>query len=61
MVDRLAGEMRKVVADASFRARMAEQGLEVVGDTPDEMLSVMRADTEKWAALIKATGIRIPQ
>jgi hypothetical protein len=40
---------------------MAEQGLEVVGDTPDEMLSVMRADTEKWAALIKATGIRIPQ
>jgi len=61
VVERLAAEMRKVAADASFRARMAEQGLEVVGDSPDEMLAVMRADTEKWVALIKATGIRIPQ
>jgi tripartite-type tricarboxylate transporter receptor subunit TctC len=60
VVERLAAEMRKVAADAGFRARMAEQGLEVVGDTPDEMLAVMRADSEKWAALIKATGIRIP-
>lgn len=61
VVERLAAEMHKVVADADFHARMAEQGLEVVGDTPDEMLSIMRSDTEKWAALIKATGIRIPQ
>jgi tripartite-type tricarboxylate transporter receptor subunit TctC len=61
VVDRLAAEMRKVVADPGFRARMAEQGLEVVGDSPDDMLAVMRSDTEKWAALIKATGIRIPQ
>jgi tripartite-type tricarboxylate transporter receptor subunit TctC len=61
VVERLSAEMRKVVAHPGFRARMAEQGLEVVGDTPDEMLSIMRSDTEKWAALIKATGIRIPQ
>jgi tripartite-type tricarboxylate transporter receptor subunit TctC len=61
VVDRLAAEMRKVVADPGFRARMAEQGLEVVGDSPDDMLAVMRSDTEKWAALIRATGIRIPR
>jgi tripartite-type tricarboxylate transporter receptor subunit TctC len=61
VAERLSAEMRMVVADPGFRARMAEQGLEVVGDTPDEMLSIMRSDTEKWAALIKATGIKISQ
>jgi len=61
IVERLSAEMRKVVADAGFRARMTEQGLEVVGDTPDQMAAIMRSDTEKWAALIKATGIKIPQ
>jgi tripartite-type tricarboxylate transporter receptor subunit TctC len=40
---------------------MKEQGLETVGSTPEAMVATMRSDSEKWSALIKATGITIPQ
>ena len=37
---------------------MKAQGLETVGSTPEAMLSTMQSDSEKWAELIKATGIK---
>jgi tripartite-type tricarboxylate transporter receptor subunit TctC len=61
IVDRLSREVTKAVNDARFSDRMAAQGLQVVGGTPEEMLATMKADTRKWADLIKATDIRIPQ
>ena len=36
-------------------------GLDVDGGTPAAMLATMRSDTQRWAELIKATGIAIPQ
>ena len=53
--------MKTAVDDRKFGERMKAQGLETVGGTPEAMLSTMQADTEKWAKLIKATGIEIPQ
>jgi tripartite-type tricarboxylate transporter receptor subunit TctC len=61
IVDRLSREVTKAVNDARFSGRMAAQGLQVVGSTPQEMLATMQADTRKWAELIKATDIKIPQ
>lgn len=58
-LDRLTAEVHKATADARFRERMTAQGLEVVGSTPKDMLTLMRADTEKWAEVIKATGAKI--
>jgi len=59
ILDRLAGEVHKAAVDARFRERMTAQGLEVVGSTPQDMLALMRADTEKWAEVIKATGAKV--
>ena len=61
VIDRLSKEVRTVVANPAFRDRMTGQGLQVVGNSSDEMLAIMQADTKKWAELIKATGIKIPQ
>ena len=61
IVDRLSAEVKKAVADPRFRNRMTEQGLEVYGSTPGQMLELMHSDTKKWADLIKATDIKIPQ
>ena len=57
----LAHEVRKTAADARFSDRITTQGLEVVGSSAGEMSALMQADTEKWAAVIKATGSRIAQ
>jgi tripartite-type tricarboxylate transporter receptor subunit TctC len=61
IVDRLAREIGKAVADPKLRERLAEQGLDVVGSSSAEMLALMTADTRKWSAVIAATGAKIPQ
>ena len=61
IVDRLSAEMKKAVNDARFSGRMAAQGLQVIGGTPEQMLATMQADSRKWADLIKATDIKIAQ
>ncbi|PWT85471.1 MAG: hypothetical protein C5B56_14035 [Proteobacteria bacterium] len=61
VVDRLANEVSKAVSDPKLRERLAEQGLEVVGNSSQEMLALMFSDTRKWSEVIAKTGARIPQ
>jgi tripartite-type tricarboxylate transporter receptor subunit TctC len=61
IVERLSQAVKTAVDDRKFDELMKAQGLEIVGGTPEAMLSTMQADTEKWAKLIKAIGIEIPQ
>jgi len=61
VLHQLAQEVRKAAADARFGDRITAQGLEVVGGSAAEMRALIEADTEKWAAVIKATGTRIAQ
>ena len=61
IVERLSTETKTAVNSQIFKDRMKSVGLEVDGGTPAAMLETMRADTQRWAELIKATGITIPQ
>lgn len=61
IVERLSAETKTAVNSQIFKERMRSVGLEVDGGTPAAMLETMRSDTQKWAELIKATGIAIPQ
>jgi tripartite-type tricarboxylate transporter receptor subunit TctC len=61
IVERLSAETRTAVDSPIFKERMKSVGLEVDGGTPAAMLQTMRSDTRRWAELIKATGITIPQ
>jgi tripartite-type tricarboxylate transporter receptor subunit TctC len=60
VLDRLTAEVHKTVAEKQFREKVTNVGLDVVGDTPAEMLALMHSDTNKWAVVIKATGAKIP-
>jgi tripartite-type tricarboxylate transporter receptor subunit TctC len=61
VVDRLASEVKKAVADPRLKDRLTDQGLEVFGSSSDEMLAIMRSDTKKWSEVIAATGAKIAQ
>jgi len=61
IVERLSAETKTAVNSQMFKDRMKSVGLEVDGGTPSAMLETMRSDTQRWAELIKATGIAIPQ
>jgi tripartite-type tricarboxylate transporter receptor subunit TctC len=61
IVEQLSAQTKTAVNNPIFKDRMKSVGLEVDGGTPAAMLETMRSDTQRWAELIKATGITIPQ
>ena len=52
VVDRLHAEVKKILDSADFAARLAEQGLAGIGNTPEQFAAVLRAEQDKWARLV---------
>jgi len=59
IVARLNAEIVKIVASADFRQRLQEIGAEPVGNSPEQMAAQIRADTEKFAHLVKDAKVTI--
>jgi tripartite-type tricarboxylate transporter receptor subunit TctC len=59
VLDRLAAELAKVLAMPEIRAKFAAAGSEVHSRPPAEFAAFVKADNEKWAALIKKRGITL--
>lgn len=57
-VNRLAEEIRKSLAKPEIRARMREQGAVIIGDAPAEFAAFLKKDQERWARVIKASGVK---
>lgn len=57
VVDRLNTEVSKIIQSAEFREKAAAQGLEVFVSSPEEYGAALRAESEKFARIIKAAGI----
>lgn len=56
---RLNTEMVKVIHSAEFRKRMDEIGAEPIGDSADQMARQIKAETDKFAGLVKAAKVTI--
>ena len=65
-----AGTPEKIVAtlnrvaneamnDPSVKTKLAEQGLTVAGDTPEQFRGFIEAEIKKWAGVIKDAGVPI--
>jgi tripartite-type tricarboxylate transporter receptor subunit TctC len=57
IVDRLAAEINKIIQSADFREKVAAQGLEVFVSTPEQYGAALRAESEKFARIIKTANI----
>jgi tripartite-type tricarboxylate transporter receptor subunit TctC len=55
----LQAEIVKHLNGADLRARLAGEGAEVVGSTPEEFGRVIRADIEKYQRIVKAANVKI--
>jgi tripartite-type tricarboxylate transporter receptor subunit TctC len=53
-LNRIANE---AMADPSVKARMADQGLTLGGDTPEHFRGFIETETKKWAKVIKDAGV----
>jgi tripartite-type tricarboxylate transporter receptor subunit TctC len=59
IVERLNGEIRKVLAAPSMVDVLAAQGLDAAGGTPARFDQLVRDEIAKWRKLVKSAGIRV--
>jgi tripartite-type tricarboxylate transporter receptor subunit TctC len=58
VVETLNKNISSVLADAEFKARVAELGGTVTPGTPANFGKLIAAETEKWATVVKFAGIK---
>jgi tripartite-type tricarboxylate transporter receptor subunit TctC len=59
VVAKLNSEMVKIIQSPDFQKRMAEIGAEPVGDSPAQMAELIRADTIRYARLVRDANVVI--
>jgi tripartite-type tricarboxylate transporter receptor subunit TctC len=57
IVMRLNAEIVKVLALPEVRDRLVSQGIDPIGDTPEQFAAYIRSEIGKWAKIIKSTGV----
>jgi tripartite-type tricarboxylate transporter receptor subunit TctC len=57
IVQFLSKEIREALKSPDIQEKALQFGLDARGTTPEEMQARMRADIEKWAAVIEKAGI----
>jgi tripartite-type tricarboxylate transporter receptor subunit TctC len=58
IVQRLHAETIKVLGEADVKAVFSAQGIEVVGNSPEEFALLIKKDISKFAPVIKASGAK---
>jgi tripartite-type tricarboxylate transporter receptor subunit TctC len=58
-IDRLAGELQRIVDSAQTRERMVSQGFQPGFVGPAALQKIIRDDVRRWQAIGRDTGIRI--
>lgn len=58
IVARLNREMVKSLQTPEVKARLESEGAEVIGNTSEQAAAIMRSDLDKWAEVIRRTGIK---
>jgi tripartite-type tricarboxylate transporter receptor subunit TctC len=58
IVEKLSVEMRRSIARPETRERFRSLGAVPVADTPAQFAAFLRTDHERWARVIKASGVK---
>jgi tripartite-type tricarboxylate transporter receptor subunit TctC len=59
VVERLNRDVNAILADPRLKTRLVELGTTPLTGSPDAFGSLIAADTEKWAKVVKTAGIRV--
>ena len=58
IIDRLHADTVKALQQKDVREKLATDGAEPVGSTPEQFAAYIKSETEKWAKVVKAAGIK---
>jgi tripartite-type tricarboxylate transporter receptor subunit TctC len=58
VVQRLNGELVKILAMADIRKRLVDQGANVGGGTPADFAAFMNEERNRWGVVVREGGIK---
>ena len=58
VVTKIQSDSAKVLQSTALREKLAAQGVEPGGGTPDQLRSVMRADFDRYGTIIRKLTIK---
>src|SRR5262245_11084318 len=58
VVSKVHADIVQIAVQADVRERIAQLGLEVSLNSPEEFAAVIKSDTDKWAKVIREANIR---
>ena len=59
IVQRLHGEIVKLLGGAELRERLLAQGMEPGGNSPEQFAALIRSEIDKWRRVVKNANIKI--
>src|ERR1700712_5241277 len=59
IVDRVAAEAKKALADPAMKDKLAEQGIVAVGGSPEEFRAFVAEEIARWSKVITDAGIKM--
>jgi tripartite-type tricarboxylate transporter receptor subunit TctC len=58
IVERLGAEAQRILRLPEVREALTKHGFDVIGSTPGEFARFIRAESEKWGAVVRAVGAK---
>jgi tripartite-type tricarboxylate transporter receptor subunit TctC len=58
IVEKLNGEIARILRSSDNQDRIASMGLEVIASTPEEFRSALVSEIERWGKVVKAANIK---
>lgn len=58
IIGKLNAAINKSMKEPDVAERLAAEGIETVGSTPEELAAFIKSETERWAKVMKAAGVK---
>ena len=59
IINKLQQEISHAILSPAVNAKLVAQGADPVGNTPEQFAAFIKAETAKWAKVVKASGAKI--